>query len=57
MMDDRLDRDEVSLIRVVNSRVRVLVETLASEFHMGQQADQWSSPLNLRTQSPTYNSG
>ncbi len=56
-MDDRLDRDEVSLIRVVNSRVRVLVETLASEFHMGQQADQWSSPLNLRTQSPTYNSG
>lgn len=39
-MDYRLDRDEVSLVRVVNPRVRVLVETLVSEFHMGQQADQ-----------------
>ncbi len=43
MMAYRLDRDEASLVRVVNLRVRVLAETLVSEFHMGQQADQPAS--------------
>ncbi|MDB0574069.1 hypothetical protein LBW59_25425, partial [Ralstonia solanacearum] len=32
------DRDEESLVRVLNLRVRLLDETLVSEFHMGQQA-------------------
>lgn len=38
MMANRLDRDEESLVRVLNLRVRLLDETLVSEFHMGQQA-------------------
>ncbi len=37
-MANRLDRDEESLVRVLNLRVRLLDETLVSEFHMGQQA-------------------
>ncbi len=43
LMDYRLDRDEECLVRVVNLYVRVLAETLVSEFHMGQQADQPAS--------------
>nr|CUV46387.1 conserved protein of unknown function [Ralstonia solanacearum] len=38
MMANRLDRDEESLVRKMNLRVRLLDETLVSEIHMGQQA-------------------
>ena len=39
MMANRLDRDEICLIRVLNLQVRLLAEALVSAIHMGQQAN------------------
>lgn len=37
-MGNKLDWDEAHLTRVVNPCVRVLAETVVSEFHKGQKA-------------------